>query len=457
MNSFAVMERFAIIDVETTGLSPKTERLTEIAIIVMENGEILEEFSSLINPERKIPYRITQITGINNQMVKDAPFFYEIAKKIVQLTQDCTFVAHNASFDYRFIQAEFSNFGYDYQRKVLDTVKLSRKLLPGFKSYSLGKLTAQLGIQIKDRHRAMGDAAATAELFQRLLIIQPELSGLNLKGLHRFLSQEILESLPHYTGVYYFFDEEEQLIYIGKSNDIRSRVLSHLNNTSTRKAMEMRERIAKVEFENCGSELMALLLESHEIKTHMPIYNRAQRRTTFVWGLYSFKDEHAHLRLRLLKTNETECLPLSVFKSKQSAISVLEGLTEDYHLCQSLNGLYQSQGACFHYSIKQCQGACVGEESAESYNQRVKALIQYFQYQNQNMLIIEPGRHSHEKAIILVEGFVYKGFGFIDEQVLDQPIEIIKTFIHPYPENKDVSTIIRSYLRQGKAELVIPF
>ena len=162
------MERYAVIDVETTGLSPKTERLTEIAIIILEEGKIIEEYSTLINPEKKVPYRITQLTGINTQMVQDAPYFYEIAKKVVEITEGCTFVAHNASFDYRFIQAEFARYGFEYQRKMLDTVKLSRKLLPGFKSYSLGKLTAQLGIQIKDRHRALGDALATVELLHKL-------------------------------------------------------------------------------------------------------------------------------------------------------------------------------------------------------------------------------------------------------------------------------------------------
>lgn len=451
------MERFAIIDVETTGLSPKNERLTEIAIIILEDGVIKDEYSSLINPEKKIPYRITQLTGINNQMVQEAPFFYEIAKTIVELTQDCTFVAHNASFDYRFIQAEFAHFGYDYQRKVLDTVKLSRKLLPGFKSYSLGKLTAQLGIQIENRHRAMGDAKATAILFQKLLALKPEISEVNLKGLHRYLSKDILDSLPHETGVYYFYNEEDQLVYIGKSTNIHNRVLSHLSNTTTRKAMEMRERIARVDFELCGSELVALLLESDEIKTHMPIYNRAQRRTAYVWGLYHFIDENGYQRLKLAKTNETDDTPITVFKSKQSALGELERLTEEYELCQTLNGLYQSSGACFHHAIKQCMGACIGEEAADSYNERMEQLVQRYHYQNQNMLIIEPGRRSDEKAIILVEAFVYRGFGFVDEQELDQPIEVIKSFVKPYSENKDVTTIIRSFLRNKKPEAVISF
>lgn len=451
------MERYAVIDVETTGLSHKTERLTEIAIVIIEDGEIVNEFSSLINPERKIPYRITQLTGINDQMVQGSPHFYDIAKQIVELTTNCIFVAHNASFDYRFIQAEFARYEFDYQRKVLDTVKLARKLMPGFRSYSLGKLTAQLGIQIENRHRAMGDAAATAKLFLMLLGIQPEISQLNLRGLHSNLKKEVLDSLPHETGVYYFFDEEQQLIYIGKSNNIHSRVLSHLSNTTTRKAIDMRERIAHVNYEICGSELVALLLESNEIKTHMPIYNRAQRRTAFVWGMYHYLNSDGYICLRLAKINEEKEIPINVFRTKKTALSELERLTEEFQLCQNMNGLYQSSGACFHYTIKQCLGACVGEESTEDYNQRVQKLIKLYQYQNHNLLIVDTGRRVGEKSLVLIENFVYRGFGYVKEEELDQSIEVIKSFIKYYPENKDVATIIRGYLRQNKAEAVIEY
>lgn len=451
------MERYAVIDVETTGLSHKTERLTEIAIVIIEEGEIVKEFSSLVNPERKIPYRITQLTGISDQMVQGAPHFYEIAKQIVELTTDCIFVAHNASFDYRFIQAEFARYEFDYQRKVLDTVKLARKLMPGFRSYSLGKLTAQLGIQIENRHRAMGDAAATARLFIMLLNLQPEITQLNLRGLHSNLKKEILDSLPHETGVYYFFDEEQQLIYIGKSNNIYSRVLSHLSNTTTRKAIEMRERIVNVNYEICGSELVALLLESNEIKTQMPIYNRAQRRTTYVWGMYHYLNSDGYICLRLAKTNEEKETPINVFRTKKTALSELERLTEEFQLCQNMNGLYQSSGACFHYTIKQCLGACVGEEPTEDYNQRVERLIKLYQYQNHNLLIVDPGRRVGEKSIVLIENFVYRGFGFVAEEELDQSIDVIKSFIKYYPDNKDVATIIRGYLRQNKAEAVIEY
>ena len=449
------MERYAVIDVETTGLSPKTERLTEIAIIILEEGKIIEEYSTLINPEKKVPYRITQLTGINTQMVQDAPHFYEIAKKVVEITEGCTFVAHNASFDYRFIQAEFARYGFEYQRKMLDTVKLSRKLLPGFKSYSLGKLTAQLGIQIKDRHRALGDALATVELLQRLLKIDPDLAQLNLRGLNSRLKREILDALPQEIGVYYFFNEKDELIYIGKSNNIHSRVVSHLNNTTTRKAMEMREQIAHVDFELCGSELVALLLGSDEIKKHMPIYNRAQRRTTYIWGIYDYFDDLGYHCLKASRTSDSDLQSLIVFSSKRSAIGELERLTEEYQLCQSKSSLYQTGGACFHYGIQQCLGACLGEESPNEYNERVEKAISKYQYDSQNLLIIDSGRNIEERALILVENNTYQGFGYIAAAELDQPLEIIKSFVKPYSNNRDVSSIIRGYLKRKKVETLI--
>ncbi len=448
------MEKYAIIDVETTGLSPKLERLTEIAIIIIQDGQIIDEYSSLINPEKSISYRITQLTGINNKLVQNAPKFYEIAKKVVEMTDDCTFVAHNASFDYRFIQAEFSRYGFDYQRKVLDTVKLSRKLLPGFRSYSLGKLTAQLGIEIKNRHRAMGDAAATAELFQLLLQKDPNLATLNMRGLNKYLKKEILDKLPNEVGVYYFFNEKNDLIYIGKSNNIYQRVISHLNNTSTRKAMEMREQIAAVDFELCGSELIALLLESDEIKRHLPVYNRAQRRTAYQWGIYSDINSQAYHSLKVDRLLENENL-ITIFSSKRAAVSELERLTEEFSLCQKINALYKNSGACFYYGIQQCNGACVGEESVEDYNQRVEKLIAHYQYDKPNFIIVDTGRNTQEKALVFVENNIYKGFGFVSVDELDQPIEVLKSFIKPYSNNRDVASIIRGYLKRKTPEAFI--
>jgi DNA polymerase-3 subunit epsilon len=163
---------FSIIDIETTGISPYKEKITEIAIYVHDGKKIVNEFTTLINPEKYISSYITELTGITNEMVAKAPKFYEIAKKVVELTENTTFVAHNVSFDYNFIRTEFQSLGYNYNRDKLCTVRLSRKLIPGKKSYSLGKLCNDLKINVKDRHRASGDALATVKLFELLMNIQ---------------------------------------------------------------------------------------------------------------------------------------------------------------------------------------------------------------------------------------------------------------------------------------------
>ncbi|WP_372652076.1 PolC-type DNA polymerase III [Draconibacterium sp.] len=160
---------FSIIDIETTGQSYKNGKITEIAIYQHNGQEVTDSFSTLINPEMDIPFFITELTGISNEMVTTAPKFYQVAKKIIEMTMGRTFVAHNASFDYKFIKEEYARLGYNYHRKTMCTVKLSRKLLPGHPSYSLGKLCADLGIEINGRHRAAGDALATAKLFDILL------------------------------------------------------------------------------------------------------------------------------------------------------------------------------------------------------------------------------------------------------------------------------------------------
>lgn len=160
---------YAVVDIETSGGRAQLDRITEIAIYIHDGEKIVDEFSTLINPETYIPSFITRLTGINNDMVATAPKFYEVAKKIVLITEGCLFVAHNAPFDYRFIQEEFKRLGYNYQRQTMCTVRMSRKIIPGMGSYSLGNLCQNLGITINNRHRAAGDALATTQLLEILI------------------------------------------------------------------------------------------------------------------------------------------------------------------------------------------------------------------------------------------------------------------------------------------------
>ncbi|OQY04591.1 MAG: hypothetical protein B6I20_02780 [Bacteroidetes bacterium 4572_117] len=449
---------YSIIDIETTGLSPIKERITEIAIYVFDGNNIIDEFISLINPERPIPYFITRMTGITNEMVENAPKFYEIAKKIIEITENRIFVAHNVEFDYGFIREEFASLGYDFKREKLCTVKLSKKIIPGKKSYSLGKLTDELGISIKDRHRAAGDAIATVKLFDLLLktdakskpLIE-EMTYLSIKGLHAHFNKAQIDNLPEKTGIYYFFDENNKLIYIGKSINIRKRVLQHLSNSSTKKAIEMRSKIIDISFEITGSELVALLLESDEIKKHIPLYNRSQRRTSFHHGIYSYSDDNNYLRFEIRKNSSKE-IPLVSFSSLQAAKSQLNLLVEEYELCQKLCGLYETNGACFHFGIKQCHGACINKESFEEYNKRAENLIKMFEYKHENFLVIDKGRNKQEKSVVKVENGKYIGFGFFEPDLHNQTTEMIEDCIKPYQDNRDIQIIIKGFLNRDNSK-----
>ena len=449
---------FAIIDIETTGGSPRKEKITEIAIFIHDGLKIIDEYTSLVNPECNIPYFITGLTGITNEMVSDAPKFYEIARDIVKITEGKIFVAHNVNFDYSFVRQEFKNLGFEYNRKTLDTVRLARKVVPGLPSYSLGRLCKMLSIPLTNRHRAGGDALATVKLLEDLLardrknVAAKILKPGHPEGLNSKLSKKLLNKLPEDPGVYYFWDVDGKLIYIGKSINIRSRVLQHLYNNSTHRAMEMRDRITEITWELSGNELAALLFESSEIKKHKPVFNRAQRRSVFTVGLFSSTDKNGYINLKVDKADQKRH-PLTTFSSKREGRETLHKWIEDFDLCQKYCGLYESAGACFHHGIGECKGACCGEETVEVYNGRVQQLLNKFEYDLNRFLIILPGRMKEEVSVIAIEDGIYMGMGYApaDHQ---QNSELLRDSITHYPDNRDIHTIIKSYLRKNEAMII---
>jgi DNA polymerase-3 subunit epsilon len=447
---------YAIIDIETTGGNASRERITEIAIFIHDGKQVVNEYSTLVNPECKVPPFVARLTGITDEMLVNAPKFYEVARDIVEITEGCTFVAHNAAFDYSFVKQEFLNLGYKYKRPVLCTVKMSRKLLPGHKSYSLGNLCNSLGIQITSRHRAAGDALATVKLFDRLLSVDPTLNQIPTDGLHPSLDRTVFSSLPSTSGVYYFHDENAKLLYIGKSKNIHSRVLSHFHNNSTNKAIEIRSNTASISFEETGSELIALLLESDEIKKHKPLYNRLQRRTSYKYGLYSFYLQSGYHVIQIEKIKTTG-KPHTVFSSFDEALVVVHELAAKYNLCQKLCGLYQNHGACFQHSVGQCSGACIGLEPADAYNSRVATALSEFHHKWSDMAIFDHGRNEDEVSVVLVENNVFAGFGWMMKEDAIYDPSHIKECITKYTDNRDVQQIIKGFLNTGKALKIIRF
>ncbi|MBW6491137.1 MAG: GIY-YIG nuclease family protein [Lentimicrobium sp.] len=440
---------YAIIDVETTGGSFANERLTEIAVYLHDGNCIVDEFSTLLNPEQPIPYMITRITGINDEMVANAPRFYEVAKKIVEMTEGATFVGHNASFDYNFIKQEFKRLGYNYRRPTLCTVKMSRRILPGMQSYSLGRLCQDLGINLENRHRAAGDALATTRLLELLLKTDRQAiekqSGSSVP--------EMLREVPEETGVYYMHDESGKIIYIGKSTNMFGRLLQHFRNSETHKAVEMRNRTTSVSYEHTGSELLALLLESDEIKKHKPIFNRAQRRSIFSYGLFEFTDENGYRNLFIgHQLNGKQAV--TSFTSMDHARNYLYGVVEKFELCQKLCGLYDTKGACFQFGIKQCRGACVGLENPELYNRRADAAIRLSGFMHPDFFIIDKGRSNGEAGVVKVAAGLYCGIGYIDTcESINQ--ETLNNCIKSYDDNRDTRQIIQTYLKKNPRTKII--
>lgn len=446
---------YAIIDIETTGGSARRDKITEIAIYIHDGRQVVDEFVSLIHPERYIPQFISSLTGITQAMVANAPKFYEVARKIVEITDNCIFVAHNVSFDYHFVKEEFRRLEFTYKRKTLCTLQESKRLFPGYPSYSLGKLGRHFGIEINGRHRAAGDAAATVQLFEHLLERDPQLGHNSGKKKNARISSAQIDALPQKTGLYYFYNDRQELIYIGKSTNIHDRVVSHFNNDKTQRAVKMRNEIASIDYVPTGSELIALLRESEEIKALKPVYNRAQRRVSKKYGLYSITDEDGYIRLIVRKTGTGE-LPLTTYNSMKSAKSHIMYLTDQYQLCQKLNGLYDTHGSCFHYNIGLCKGACVGEESPESYNTRAKEATDKLNLQNNNFLVIDRGRDEAELSFVLVENGVYQGLGYGDREIADD-VSLIKDVIENQRDNRDVHRILRNYLAEKTVEKIIYF
>ncbi|MEZ4851911.1 MAG: exonuclease domain-containing protein [Bacteroidia bacterium] len=461
-------QAFTIIDVETTGGDPRKDRITEIAIYRYDGNEVIESFVSLINPEMPIPDFITRITGIDNDMVREAPRFYEIARKVVEITEDSIFVAHNARFDYSFIQKEFRRLGYRFSRKQLCTIKYSQKVFPGMRSYSLSKLCKSLEIKGEGWHRAEADVRATLDLFKKLqaeeqLNNEEDLLKIEIaySKLPPNLPRQIVADLPEETGVYYFRDKNDSILYVGKSNNIRKRILSHFQGAyKARKTIRMIEQIYHISYEVTGSELVALLLENEEIKKYLPPFNRAQRRRKYKFGIYYQEEASGYISLHVDRFQE-DSDPIAGHAGRRAAEAALERKGREFELCPKLYGAEKGPGRCFHHQLHLCKGACVEAEPAEAYNARVWKAIESLGYSRgneQDFLIVGQGRHPLENSVVWVKSGTYQGYTFIETEYMDQPMESIIDMIPFKGEVPDVQRIIKGYIKRNPKEVVhIPY
>jgi len=453
---------YAVVDIETTGGRAGWHRITEVAIIVHDGEKITDTFQTLINPERYIPAHITGLTGITNEMVSSAPRFHEVAKEIYTLTENKIFVAHNVNFDYTFLKEEFASLGAQFVRKKLCTVRLSRRLFPGFPSYSLGNLCSSLGVSIKDRHRAGGDAYATAEVLS--LLLQQDKEGFIEKSLKSNsreatlppnLPKKEFDTLPEKTGVYYFHDKKGKILYIGKAKNIKKRVAGHFLGETNRK-QPLIQNIYSISSEVCGNELIALLHESEEIKKHWPPYNRAQKVKSFNFGLYQYEDKAGYIRFEINKVIKFY-KPIHTFKSLSEGRTFMQKAVKEYNLCPKLCSLQRTPKACHDHTLGTCDGACDGKESADLYNSKVLKAIEQFAANRKSFAIIGKGRYTDESSVVVLEKGRYLGYGYLLNEDNYLGYEAIKACIKPCKDYPEIHQLITSHISKNTSDKIIKF
>ena len=444
-----IKSTYTIIDVETTG---RGNRITEISIFKYDGDQVIDEFTSLVNPEALIPDYITALTGIDNEMVATAPTFSEIAEDILSITENSIFVAHNVNFDYNVIRNEFKLIDVDFRRKKLCTVRLSRTLIPGFRSYSLGKLCNSLNITIVDRHRARGDAEATVILFEKLL--EHEKSEVTIASflkksskeavLPPHLESQVFNDIPNAPGIYYFKNKKGKIIYVGKAINLKKRVLGHFYNKSEKELNLCRET-ANIDFELSGSDLIARLMEDAAIKHHFPIYNQAAKKTPKPYAIFSYEDRGGiiHLAFNTLKATPN---PLQIFHNIRDCRLYLEHLCEQFELCPKYCHLQESVWTCSHYKLTNCKGICKDEETLNLYNERVDLAIEHITNSNQNIVLKENGREHSEEGFIIIKNGTYLGYGFVDHSEQITNSDHLETFLIPQKETAEVLGILRNRL-----------
>lgn len=443
---------YAVVDIETTGGHPSGNGITEIAILIHDGLKVIDSYETLIHPRQYIPDHIQALTGISNEMVSDAPAFDAVAEKVYELLKDKIFVAHHVNFDYSFIHHQLALAGFSLQSKKLCTVRMSRKLLPGHASYSLGKLCNALNIGLNNRHRAGGDAAATAILLTMLLERDGE--GLISQSLHKAskeqalppnLHKKYIEALPSCPGVYYFKDAKGKIVYIGKAIQLKKRVCSHFSGNSTsRQRQEFLKNIYEVDFTVCATELMALILEASEIQKHWPENNRALKRFEQHYALYSFEDQNGYIRFGIDKYKKNS-KALFTFNSLLAGHGMLRAMIAEHHLCEKLCFIQKNRESCTAHESGNCYGACLKQEHPYSYNSRVKAAILHLKSALPSFVLLDSGRNEEEQSFLLVEEGKFRGMGYISFHSDVKNLALLRSCLVPYLSNDYILNMVLDY------------
>lgn len=451
------------VDVETDGMNYTRGHVIEVAAIRVENGRVVDEFKSLINPNVEIPRFITRLTGIVASDLVDAPYFDQIADRLYEVMEGALFVAHNVRFDYSFLKAEFRRAGIDFSPRLFCTVRLSRALYPEQRSHKLASLIERHQLSFTDRHRAYDDAHA---LWQFVQIVVRDFSVDDIarafKKQQRYqalppgITWEDINALPDTPGVYFFEDEDGAPLYIGKSVTIRRRVMSHFNQDSEQyREFKMSQRVKKIRFMETSGELEALLLESHLIKEKQPLFNRQLRRISRLVVVREREDEHGY---KLLETGmlddpsqANDDTIIATYPSRGKAKASLEMLVKTFQLCPKLCGLEKAKGACFSYQLGKCKGACVGAELPQLYNVRVDTAfgarrIDSWPYDTPVIVQEQTSVEGTNKGFVVDD---WRVLGYVEQQEESEPVFVRRE----QPFDLDAYKILHSFIGTAKVRV----
>lgn len=447
---------YAIVDIETTGGYAANNDITEVAIVLHDGEKPVHRYETLIKPVMAIPYYIQSLTGITPDMVADAPPFAQVAPAIYKLLKDSVFIAHNVNFDYSFLKHHLSQAGFDLASPKLCTVRLTKKLFPGLPSYSLGNLCRHFGIGIENRHRAGGDTDATVQLFEMLLqnnalpqIRQSVKKRTGEQSLPPHLPKEDIEKLPYTPGVYYFHDQKGKVIYVGKAKNLKYRVRSHFtHNGAGRQRQDFLRNIFNISYEPCGTELMAFILESIEIKRLWPPFNYSQKRFTPAYGLYLFEDRSGYHRL-VIDKKKKNLQPLYTFNLLIEGHRLIKRLITEFKLCPKLCFIQTDHSGCTGVEEGYCLGACEQKEPAQSYNERVEQAIGYLEQLLPSFAVVDAGKQSEDQSCILIEKGRFYGMGYVSTDIANSDMESLKNHLTRYPENDYIRGLVYQYVERN--------
>ncbi len=449
-------QEYAIVDIETTGGNATHSRITEIAIIIHDGTKIIDRWETLVNPQKEIPLPIFALTGINNEMVREAPIFDFVSEKVLEMLTDRIFVAHNVNFDYSFVRHELQLAGCKWTAKKLCTVRAARKIKPGLPSYSLGNLCRSLDISLENRHRAGGDADATAILFSRLLewdqeSVMDKMIKKNSQDqrLPPNLPPEDFEKLPEKPGVYYFYNQAKKVVYVGKAVNLKKRVASHFSGHKiTPQRQNFLRDIYGISFEVCATELMALLLEYNEIKSLWPAHNRALKRFEPKFGLCEYEARNGYRYLAVGKVTKFQTC-LESFSSLHAGINMLQSLAKqfeiDHRFCKY----------CIEGDNENVQAEPSGLPDVLIHNEQIDDAINFLMSTKKSFAIVDKGRTKEEHSCIWIESGHFYGMGYMPSDIgIAEPSQV-KDFVDQYKSNHYIMQLIYSYIEKYPGKVLM--